>query len=431
MICCWSCETLRSDPLQEALYFANVTIGTPSQNFRLHIDTGSSDMWVNTASSQICALREDPCSTSGTYNANASSSYTYVSSDFNVTYVDGSGASGDYATDDVGIGGKTLKSLEFGIGYESLTPEGILGIGYQDDEGILAHGGQAYNNMPMAMVADDLIKSNAYSLWLDDLQANTGSILFGGIDTDKFYGSLQTLPVQKQNGVFAEFIITLSGLTLQNGGKNSSTTAGLPAAVILDTGSSITYLPADTAQVVFNALDAQFSPSQGAAYASCNLANQDITLDFEFSSVTISVPITELIINPSDADTGNGQSFQSQDQLCLLGITSSQGEAAVLGDTFLRSAYVVFDLANNEVSLAQTNFNSTSSSISEIGTGSSSVPDATPVSNPVVAAVTTTGGTRIGPATSTTTLKSTAAGLQVSYGIVSLLGLAASAFLAV
>ena len=412
------------------MYFANVTAGTPSQNFRLHIDTGSSDMWVNTAGSQICQLRRSPCSISGTYNANSSSSYNYLSSDFNVTYVDGSGASGDYVTDDVGIGGKTLKGLQFGVGYESLTPEGILGIGYQQDEGVLAQGGQAYSNLPIAMVDGGLIKSNAYSIWLDDLEADTGSILFGGIDTDKFHGSLQTLPVQKEDGVFAEFIITLSGLTLQDGGKNSSTTAGLPAPVILDTGSSITYLPDDTAQVIFNALNAQFSPSQGAAYASCNLANENITLDFEFSSMTISIPITELLINPSDADTGNGQSFQSQDQLCLLGITSAQGEAAVLGDTFLRSAYVVFDLANNEVSLAQTNFNSTTTSISEIGTGTDSVPDATAVANPVEAAVTTTGGSRIGPATSTGTVKSGADAFEASYLLISVLGLAAGSFLA-
>ena len=385
-------------------------------------------MWVNSANSQICQLRKSPCSDSGTYNANSSSTYNYVASDFNVTYEDGSGASGDYVTDNVGIGGKTLNGLQFGVGYDSSTPEGILGIGYQDDEGLLARGGKAYSNMPMAMVDGGLIKSNAYSLWLDDLNANTGSILFGGVDTDKYHGSLQSLPVQKQNNVYAEFIVTLSGLTLQDGGKNSSLSTDLPAPVILDTGSSITYLPDSLAQDVFQALNVQYSESEGAGYASCDLVNQDITVDFVFSSVTISVNITELIINPSEADTGNGQVYQSEDQLCLFGITSAQGETAVLGDTFLRSAYVVFDLANNEVSLAQTNFNSTSNSITEIGTGTNSVPGATAVANPVQAAVTTTGGSRIGPATSTATTKSGAAAMQVPYFAVAILILVASAF---
>ena len=418
-------ETLDNE---EALYFANVTVGTPSQNFKLHVDTGSSDMWVNSPSSQICQLRKSPCSESGTYNANASSTSKYVSSDFNVTYVDGSGSSGDYVTDNVGIGGKTLNALQFGVGYLSSTPEGILGIGYQNDEGVIERGGKAYSNMPMAMVSDGFIQSNAYSLWLDDLKASTGSILFGGVDTGKYHGSLQSLPIQKENGQYAEFIITLSGLSLLNDGSSTSTSTGLPAPVILDTGSSITYLPDNLAQSVFQALNVQYDENQGAGYASCDLVNQNISLAFVFSSITITVPISELIINPANADTGNGQSYQSQDQLCLFGITSAQGSTAVLGDTFLRSAYIVFDIANNEISMAQTNFNSTTTSIQEIGTGANSIPDATGVASPVQAAVSTTGGSRIGPATSTSTARSGAAAMQVPCLVFASLGLIAGAF---
>lgn len=410
---------------EEALYFANVTIGTPSTNFRLHIDTGSSDMWVNTPTSQICQLRRNPCTTSGTYSANSSSSYKYVASDFNVSYVDGTGASGDYVTDDIGIGGKTLKALQFGVGYISTTPEGILGIGYQNDEGLLSRGGKEYSNLPMAMVNGGFIKSNAFSIWLDDMQANTGSILFGGVDTNKYHGSLQSLPVQKKNNVYAEFIITLSGMSLSNGGQNTSLSTGLPAPVVLDTGSSITYLPNNLAQAVFNALNVQYSSRQGAGYADCNLAKQNIAVEFVFTTVTISVPISELIINPSNTDTGNGEPFSGDEQLCLFGITSAQGETAVLGDSFLRSAYVVFDIANNEVSLAQTNFNSTTASVSEIGTGTNSVPGASAVANPVQAAATTTAGSRVGAPTSTATSKSGAVELQIPYTALTVLGLIA------
>lgn len=56
---------------------------------------------------------------------------------------------------------------------------------------------------------------------------------------------------------------------------------------------------------------------------------------------------------------------------------------------------MVYDLANNEISLAQTDFNATDSNVSEIGTGTASVPDATPVSSAVQAAVSETGGARI------------------------------------
>lgn len=79
-----------------------------------------------------------------------------------------------------------------------------------------------------------------------------------------------------------------------------------------------------------------------------------------------------------------------------LGISPAGSSQPVLGDTFLRSAYVVYDLGNNEISLAATNFNATSSSVREIGTGDNAVPDATVIQNAVTTAAVSTGGARNG-----------------------------------
>ncbi|CRK36333.1 hypothetical protein BN1708_019988, partial [Verticillium longisporum] len=106
-------------PSQQTLYFVNATLGNPPQQFRLHLDTGSSDLWVNTANSQLCQEVPNPCALSGMYAANQSSSYNYLGSYFNISYVDGSGATGDYVTDDFNIGGTVLTDFQFGIGYES------------------------------------------------------------------------------------------------------------------------------------------------------------------------------------------------------------------------------------------------------------------------------------------------------------------------
>lgn len=43
------------------------------------------------------------------------------------------------------------------------------------------------------MVAAGLIKAPAYSLWLNDQSSSTGSILFGGVDSARYGGLLQTL----------------------------------------------------------------------------------------------------------------------------------------------------------------------------------------------------------------------------------------------
>ena len=141
-----------------------------------------------------------------------------------------------------------------------------------------------------------------------------------------------------------------------NGGEVSS--SSLPAGVLLDSGSTLTYLPNDIVTAVYDQVQAVYVADVGAAYAECQLASQDSTIDFEFSGQRISVPYNELFL---DAGQSNGQplQFDNGQKACLFGIAPSEGGTAVLGDTFLRSAYVVYDLANNEISLAQTVFNAT------------------------------------------------------------------------
>lgn len=369
---------------------------------RLHIDTGSSDLWVNTPSSRICSSQTDPCALTGTYNPNSSSTYNYVSSDFNVSYVDGTAALGDYVTDNVAIGGASLQDLQFGIGYRSTTSEAILGIGYTIGEAqVNRNGGQPYPNIPQAMADAGLINTNAYSIWLDDLASSTGSILFGGIDSDKYTGTLQTLPVQRDAGQYRAFVVTLSGLNLNENGQSSSFSTELPVPAILDTGTTLTYLPVSLVSDIYDSLDIQYSRREGIGYTSCDRANDDATLDFTFSSVTISVPMSELIINPNEADDGSGNPYESEESFCLFGITATEDDSfAVLGDTFLRSAYVVFDLENNEISLAQTNFDSNTTNVAEIGSGSSAIPGATSASKIVEATATATGA-RVATGTST------------------------------
>ncbi|KAL4877633.1 aspartic peptidase domain-containing protein [Aspergillus karnatakaensis] len=368
---------------EETLYFCNITIGTPEQSLRLILDTGSSDLWCNAANSTFCSSSEDPCHVSGSFNPNLSSSYAYLSSDFNISYADGSGAAGDYVRDTLRIGGATINDFQFGIGYSSSSAEGVLGIGYPSNEVQVAQiEDKAYPNLPQSLVQNGLVQSSAYSLWLNDLKANTGSVLFGGVDTEKFQGDLETLPIQSVNGGYSELIIVLTDISTRTGTRHHSLSSdALPAAVLLDSGSSLSYLPDSVVEGIYNELGVTYEPSTGAGYAPCSLAQESINVTFTFSSPEITVGIDELIIDAGDLRFWNGE------RACIFGIVPAGESTAVLGDTFLRSAYVVYDLANNEISLANTRFNSTESNILEIGTGDEAVPSATEVSNPVTSVV--------------------------------------------
>ncbi|TKA77057.1 hypothetical protein B0A55_04407 [Friedmanniomyces simplex] len=371
---------------EETLYFMNATVGTPAQDLRLHIDTGSSDLWVNVATSQLCSSQGSPCSASGTYAPNSSSTYQYLNGEFNITYVDGSGSAGDYVSDTVEFGGVTLKNQQLGIGYTSTSGEGIIGIGYPINEVATQYnGGSPYPNVPLHLMQNGDINSNAYSLWLNDLEASTGSILFGGVNTDKFTGELQTLPIIKEQGYYAEFIIALTAVGAN--GTTGSLANNIATPALLDSGSSLMYLPDNIVQTIYNDVGAQYDSSQGAAFVDCSLANSDATIDFTFSSPTIRVAMKELVI-VAGVDAHNNP-------LCIIGISPADGSTPVLGDTFIRSAYIVYDMSNNEISIAQTNFNSTSDNIVEI-TNSTGVPSATAVANAVTSVAVASGGARIG-----------------------------------
>lgn len=241
------------------------------------------------------------------------------------------------------------------------------------------------------MVNKGLIKSSAYSLWLNDLDANTGSILFGGVNTKKYHGTLETLPIQKAGGVYSEFVIALTSVFLSNSsGTTNYTSSALPAAVLLDSGSSLTYLPDVIVEGIFNDLEVSYDSSSGVGYMPCSSSSQNVNISYTFSSPTINVALSELLLDIGDYYYNDGE------RACAFGIVPAGESMSVLGDTFLRSAYVVYDLANNEISLANTNFNSTDNNVLEITTGTDSIPGATAVANPVTTVAAVGSGARIG-----------------------------------
>ncbi|KAK5989092.1 putative aspartic-type endopeptidase OPSB [Cladobotryum mycophilum] len=369
----------------QTLYFLNASIGTPPQQVRLHVDTGSSDLWVNSPASSFCSTgRRNPCAYSGTYKANSSSTYSYLNSVFNITYADNSAAAGDYVTDKVSIAGADLTKLQFGIGYVSSSDQNIAGIGYTANEVQANRAGlKPYNNLPAALVAQGFISSNAYSLWLDDLQSNTGRLLFGGVDTTRFHGNLVTLPVQKTGNVFSAFYVTMTGLSV----GSTSLADNQALAVLLDSGTSLTYLPNNLVASIYKQVNATYQPTQSVGFIPCSASKSNVSLTFRFSNpASITVPMSELVLQiGGTTNQEEGVDIPGGEPMCLFGIAPSGGSTIVLGDTFMRSAYIVYDLDENEISIAQSNFDATGpGNVVEIKKGGA-LPSAVTADKPVSA----------------------------------------------
>lgn len=417
---------------EETLYFANITIGTPGQSLSVTVDTGSSDLWVNTPDSSLCGSQRNGGCQGGTFSQSSSSSARVVNSDFNISYVDGSGASGDYVSDTMTIAGTTLDSFQFGVANQSSSRQGVLGIGYASDEvQSLYAGDDTYPNLPLALVNAGAINSAAYSLWLNDLDASTGQILFGGVDSAKYEGDLVTVPVLKESGSYYDLVVALSGVSYD--GKSIAGSGDLPAAVLLDSGTSLIYLPDAIVNSLYN--EVQVVMDNGMPYADCSNANSDKNLSFTFSGKTINVPVNELYLSAGTDSNGNPVTFQNGNEACIFGVASSGSTTPLLGDTFLRSAYVVYDLQNNEISLAQTDFNATGSDVRAITNGTSGVPGATAATTTITSVVNAaTDGARLGGATSTgsvTGSPSGAAPTGASWSIAAVLGAVVIGFAAV
>lgn len=388
---------------QMGLYYANATIGTPGQFFSLQVDTGSSDVWVPSVTAPICqSTKNDGCFV-GSFDATKSSTFTEVGpGEFNISYVDGSGSTGDYIQDTFSMSGATLKSFQMGLASNTDIPYGLIGIAYSNSvANVFTGNGSAYPNLVDELVIQGIIPTQAYSLWLDDINATTGEILFGGIDTDKYEGDLTSLKIypdsRSSDGEITSFIVAFTSLSATSRtGTDSFTPSGYAEAAILDSGTTLTLLPDDLAEIVFEELGASIDRTLGVVVP-CALANVQGTLNFGFGGdggPVIKVPIAEMVLPLVDS-RGNTPKYTNGQSACSLGIEPANGRPVLFGDTFLRSAYVVYDLNNNRIGIAQTNFDSTKSNIIPFASLGAPIPSATTAQTSLAVTQTATGDLKV------------------------------------
>ncbi|PHH59425.1 hypothetical protein CDD81_3211 [Ophiocordyceps australis] len=379
-----SFKTDIKNDLTQGGYFATVNIGTPGQELTLQLDTGSSDVWVPSASASICHdKREGGCSL-GSFDPTQSSTFSDVGKNlFQISYLDKSSSTGDYFTDRIQLGPDSLENFTMGLGTATSVSYGLVGVGYVNNEASADTIQQLYPNLPVALANAKLINTVAYSLWLNDLDASTGNILFGGVDTEEFIGPLTRIPIllDKTANNYTSFMVSLYSIEASSSsGHDILTTQELPLPVVLDSGTSLSFLPPDLVDQVWAEVGAKYDEDVGLALLPCAAANSEGYFSFTFSGPLgprINVTMAELVFQLSGGSPKPKSGHHRGKSVCGFGISKQSAPPYLLGDTFLRSAYVVYDLVNNEIGIAQTNFNSTKSNVVAFASRGATIPSAT------------------------------------------------------
>ena len=316
-------------------YASKITIGSNKQQQTVVIDTGSSDLWVVDSNAQC--QDNVQCKNDGTYNPSSSTTYKNLNTPFAIRYGDGSTSQGTWGLETVGFGGISITGQQFADVTTTSVNQGILGIGYKTNE-----ANANYDNVPVTLKKQGIISTNAYSLYLNAPNAASGTIIFGGVDNAKYSGSLIKEQVTQSNQLTISLgSINYAGTTYSNNNGDA----------LLDSGTTLTYLTPDVASAIAEQAGAHYvtyPDGSGLWEIGCDASTSGNVVYSFANGAKITVPLSELVYGSS----GDGY--------CVWGIQQEE-DFAILGDNFLRHAYLLYNLDANTVSIAQVKYTTTSS----------------------------------------------------------------------
>jgi pepsin A len=238
---------------------------------------------------------------------------------------------GYLSEDNLKLAGLTIKKATFGEAtslaafFNGQPMDGILGLAYP---GIAAD----FVTPPFDLMwSQGLIKENLFAVYLDSRPGGSGSAInFGGLDSRYYSGAFSEVPVMSQN----YWTLGLNSVSIN--GKDATSCSGSWGfcSCIIDTGTSLMVGPTSDVNNLISMI--------GNVNSDCSNVNSLPTINIKFSA--------------------NGPSFPLKPQTYVIGINDGQCELGIqgsdglpfwiMGDTFIRAYYTVFNRAKNTVSFA-------------------------------------------------------------------------------
>ena len=274
-----------------------------------------------------------------------------------------------------------ISKLPFGLArkFEELWKPhtGIMGLGYSS---IMNHFHQ--ENMPPSflegLVQAGAISSRLYSIYLNTVD-QYGSILFGGLDTDKYKGPLTTLNCVRRSPkakMIDNFYLYLEEVKMRPFNESSKTilrsTNDSKITTLVDTGTPDWRLPRDAFVEVVRHAGGKLSSDKTRLIRPCSEVARGMAdttyFDLTFAgngsnAATLRLELADLYTPiPTTDDAGR--------PMCALGVVETDSDKFLLiSSSVMRAGYWVFDLDNGQVSLAQANLGADSSNVVRVEAG--------------------------------------------------------------
>ncbi|EEU37987.1 uncharacterized protein NECHADRAFT_47960 [Fusarium vanettenii 77-13-4] len=306
-----------------------IQIGTPGQVLNLDLDTGSSDLWVFTNSTQGASQRTS-------YNPGKSSTSRKLNGyTFSIQYGDGSSSTGDVYLDKVSAGRlsvnnqavETASRVDSSFNSEP-NLDGLMGLGFSSLNTVRPKQQKTFFDNAIPQLRSPVFTANLK-------RQRPGTYNFGYIDNSTYTGNIGYVPVDSSRGWWQ---FTSNGYAVGNDKIGRTSING-----IADTGTTLLLLPNTVNQAYYAKVSGSRFDSRMNAYTfRCSTSLP--TFSFAVGGVTITIPGTYLNFG---AATNDGQtcygSLQPSDSI---GIN-------IFGDIALKAAFVVFDGGQKRIGWAR------------------------------------------------------------------------------
>lgn len=325
------------DNFRTISYKGSISVGTPPQRFTVVFDTGSSDLWVF---SRRSSARDR--SYLHTYDSTASLSYESAPGALVIQYGIGH-CSGPLLRETVRLGGLAVQgqlmgeAIEFSRNFDTREnpSDGILGMGFQ------AASSDRGAPLIARMKSQGVIDRAVFSFHLGGDPDSTGQdgsfLLIGEPDQNLIYnGSITYTPVSNRcRGMWCVDLtaVLVDGL---DWGFCRGGCVALP-----DTGTSMIVVPAHhwpafSKKLTKNRHDCKSGPSGGIFCTKASLSGLP----------TFSIVVGDAIF------TLKPEQYMLEG--AVVGFMPSMLRTWILGDTFLKNVYTIFDMDKRRVGFAHT-----------------------------------------------------------------------------